>query len=185
MQCSALITVSFLITWHFFSAFYSATRAFSVLALISMLLTFFWLLGRALENLLQFDPCTVISLILLNSSAGYSLLQPFVISLFALHFVLHDILSFCSHICAHSNQLFRFDVATRIHERVSRDFDILLVFLLSCRLHTCAAYKLSCAVRHRFCGHTERYFEHQEKQVGDGWPDFGRRWWRARRRLDQ
>ena len=53
-----------------FTAFYSATRAFAVLGLLAMLLTLAWLIGHALENLLEYDPCTVVSLITLNVSAS-------------------------------------------------------------------------------------------------------------------
>ena len=62
-----------------FTAFYSATRAFAVLGLFAQILTLLWLIGHALENLLVYDPCTVVALIALNISAGKSLINKVII----------------------------------------------------------------------------------------------------------
>lgn len=58
---------------HTYTPFYSATRAFAVLALFGHVLAFAWMLGHTLEKLLDYDPCTMISLICLCfASASFS-----------------------------------------------------------------------------------------------------------------
>lgn len=51
-------------------AFYSVTRAFMVMALFAHALTFAWMVGHSLEKLLDYDLCTMSSLISLCYAAG-------------------------------------------------------------------------------------------------------------------
>lgn len=44
-------------------AFYTATRTFAVLSLFAHALTFAWMLGHTVEKLLNYDPCTMTTLI--------------------------------------------------------------------------------------------------------------------------
>ncbi len=53
-----------------FAAYFSATRAFAVLGLFGNALSFAWMLGYTLEKLMDYDPCTVASLVALMFSSG-------------------------------------------------------------------------------------------------------------------
>jgi hypothetical protein len=55
---------------HFFSVFYSATRALCVLSLFFNILSFSWMLGHSLEQLLDIDPCTMTSVASLCFTSG-------------------------------------------------------------------------------------------------------------------
>lgn len=50
--------------------FFSAARCFAVLGLFGNVFTFAWMLGYTLEKLMDYDPCTVASLITLSFTSG-------------------------------------------------------------------------------------------------------------------
>ncbi len=49
-----------------FAGFFSAARCFAVLGLFGNVFTLAWMLGYTLEKLMDYDPCTVASLITLS-----------------------------------------------------------------------------------------------------------------------
>ena len=53
-----------------FTVFYTTARMCGVLAILTNTLTFGWLLGYTLEKLLEYDPCTIGSLLGLNGLTG-------------------------------------------------------------------------------------------------------------------
>ena len=58
------------------SGFFSAARCFAVLGLFGNVFTLAWMLGFTLEKLMDYDPCTVASLITLSFTSGNNRLPP-------------------------------------------------------------------------------------------------------------